>query len=225
MVAHILGRVRRYTDLVSTLRALGPGDRAPEFTLPAVPGDGNVSLAHYRGKSAVLLGLFRGLHCPFCRRQIFQLSGMHDTLAGMDITTVAVVNTPRPRAELYFRYHPVRVVLLADPEALTHQAFGVPSVVPDESFAAVRVNPTGELPGPMHPMEANSALNAKDGFVLTPVDEAVFNAHGTQLGGHFLIDRDGIVRWSAIEAQHGVADLTRFPAPAEILTAARTLGR
>jgi peroxiredoxin len=210
---------------VTTLHTLRPGDHAPEFTLPAVTEDVNVSLAHYRGKSAVLLGLFRGLHCPFCRRQIFQLSGMHDTLAGMDITTVAVVNTPRQRAELYFRYHPVRVVLLADPEARTHQAFGVPSVVADESFAAARINPTSELPAPMHPMEANSVLNVKDGFVLTQVDEEVFNVHGTQLGGHFLIDRDGIVRWTAIEAERGVADLARFPGPAEILTAARTLGR
>jgi peroxiredoxin len=215
---------RWYTYIVSTLHTLRPGDRAPEFTLHGVTRDVNVSLADYRGKSAVLLGLFRGLHCPFCRRQIFQLSGMHDTLVGMDITTVAVVNTPRQRAELYFRYHPVRLVLLADPEARTHQAFGVPSVVPDDAFAAARVNPTGELPAAMHPMEANSVLNAKDGFVLTRVDEEVFRAHGTQLGGHFLIDRDGIVRWSTIEAEHGVADLARFPAPREIVSAARGLG-
>jgi peroxiredoxin len=32
---------------------------------------GEVSLADYRGKRAVLLGFFRGLHCPFCRRQIW----------------------------------------------------------------------------------------------------------------------------------------------------------
>jgi peroxiredoxin len=206
-----------------TPHSLRPGDPAPDFTLPTVTADCHVSLRAYRGKSAVLLGLFRGLHCPFCRRQIFQLSTMHDTLAGMGITTMAVVNTPRARAELYFRYHPVRVLLLADPEARTHQAFGVPSVVLDESFEKARVNPTGELPAPMHPMEANSALNAKDGFVLTQVDEEIFSTHGTQLGGHFLIDRDGIVRWTVIEAQHGVADLARFPAPAEILTAARSL--
>jgi peroxiredoxin len=204
---------------VTTLRALRPGDRAPDFTLPSVTGDGTVSLADYRGKSAVLLGLFRGLHCPFCRRQIFQLSGMQDTLAGMGITIVAVVNTPRQRAELYFRYHPVRIVLLADPEARTHQAFGVPSVVLDASFEAALVNPTGELPSPMHPMEANAALNARDGFVLTEADEEVLKVHGTQLGGHFLIDREGIVRWATVEAEHGVADLARFPRPEEILAA------
>ena len=97
----------------------------------------------------------------------------------------------------------------------------MPSVVPDESFAAVRVNPTGELPAPLHPMEANAVLNDRDGFVLTKVDEEVFSAHGTQLGGHFLIDRDGIVRWSTVEAEAGIAGLARFPSPAEILAAAR----
>ena len=43
-------------------RALAPGDAAPDFTLPAVNREGVVSLADYRGRSAVLLGLFRGLH-------------------------------------------------------------------------------------------------------------------------------------------------------------------
>jgi peroxiredoxin len=200
-----------------------PGDKAPDFTLPAVNQPGSVALADYRDKSAVLLGLFRGLHCPFCRRQIFQLSGIQETLSGLGIVTVAVVNTPRERAELYFRYHPTRLVLLADADARTHQAFGVPSVVPDESFAAARINPTGELPAPMHPMEANVVLNAKDAFEMTKVDEEIFAAHGTQLGGHFLIDRHGIVRWTNIEAEHGVSDLARFPSPPEILTAARTL--
>lgn len=186
---------------------------------------GEVSLAEHRGKSAVLLAFFRGLHCPFCRRQIFQLSGIHDTLAGLGITTLAVVNTRRERAALYFRSHPMRVTLLADPDARTHQLFGVPSVVVDERFAAVRVNPTGELRGPVHPMEANALLNTKDGFVMTQVDEEVFAAHGTQLGGHFLIDRGGIVRWSNLECEEGVHTVTSFPSPAEILTVARSLSR
>jgi len=47
----------------STLRRpLGPGDSAPSFTLPAVNREGSVSLEDYRGKSALLVALFRGLH-------------------------------------------------------------------------------------------------------------------------------------------------------------------
>lgn len=219
--------VRRVPYTVNTMAPtpVRPGDRAPDFALAAVNQPGHVSLADYRDKSAVLLGLFRGLHCPFCRRQIFQLSGIQETLSGLGIVTVAVVNTPRERAELYFRYHPTRLVLLADPDARTHTAFGVPSVVPDESFAATRINPTGELPAPVHPIEANETLNARDGFAMTKVDEEIFAAHGAQLGGHFLIDRHGIVRWTIIEAEHGLGDLARFPSPTEILTAARSIVR
>ncbi len=41
---------------------LSPGDPAPDFALPAVNREGQVSLADYRGRSPVLIGLFRGLH-------------------------------------------------------------------------------------------------------------------------------------------------------------------
>ena len=41
---------------------LRPGDPAPHFALPAVNREGQVSLDDYRGRGAVLVGLFRGLH-------------------------------------------------------------------------------------------------------------------------------------------------------------------
>jgi peroxiredoxin len=46
--------------MTSTL--LRPGDPAPHFALPAVNREGKVSLDDYRGRSPVLVGLFRGLH-------------------------------------------------------------------------------------------------------------------------------------------------------------------
>ena len=38
------------------------GDPAPDFTLPAAHADGTVSLVEYRGRSPVLVALFRGLY-------------------------------------------------------------------------------------------------------------------------------------------------------------------
>ena len=41
---------------------VGPGEPAPDFTLPAAHGPGSVSLSDYLGKNPVLLALFRGLY-------------------------------------------------------------------------------------------------------------------------------------------------------------------
>jgi len=41
---------------------LRPGDRAPDLALPAVTREGTVSLGDFRGRTPVLLALFRGLY-------------------------------------------------------------------------------------------------------------------------------------------------------------------
>jgi peroxiredoxin len=45
-----------------TIKLLRVGDHAPHFALPAVNREGQISLDDYRGRGAVLVGLFRGLH-------------------------------------------------------------------------------------------------------------------------------------------------------------------
>jgi hypothetical protein len=149
-----------------------------------------------------------------------------------------VVNTPLARARLYFKYRPARVLLAADPEAATHRLFGVPAgvLVENESDAswaqgkvtmgqmqAAVVNPTGELPEPQNVFAAMESLNKRDGFELTEIDQQIAAAHGMQLAGHFLLDRNGIVRWLQIEAAERIEDLTKFPSDDEIVAAARGL--
>ena len=216
-----------------------PGEDAPQFALPAVNRDGMVSLDDFRGKSALFIGLYRGLHCPFCRRQIVLLGSTQDKLRALGVETMAVVNTPLERARLYFKYKPARVLLGADPDADTHRAFRVsdvevvadpttsqwPQRITLEEVSQVRVNPTGELPGPTPIFEAMERLNAKDGFEATEVDQQVAAVHGMQGVGHFLIDRQGIVRWTHLEAGERMADLVTFPGDAQILEAARALAR
>src|SRR5678815_3832704 len=49
--------------MTSALRPpIQPGEDAPPFALPAVNRDGMVSLDDFRGKSALFIGLYRGLH-------------------------------------------------------------------------------------------------------------------------------------------------------------------
>lgn len=194
----------------------------------------------FRRSTLILIGFYRGLHCPFCRRQVLQLASVEPPLRANGVETLAVINTQLDRASLYFRYRPTPVTLLCDPDCLTHQAFGVPHLeflAPGDSrqpewpyrasmaeFAAARINPTGELSGPTQPMEANTALNHEDGFELDELDSAVFASHGTQLVGHFLVDAAGIIRWVQIEAVDGPNSLSIFPNAAQIIAAAGSLG-
>ena len=46
---------------VETRQPVQPGDPAPDFTLPAVEREGYVSLSDYRGRSPLLLAMFRGV--------------------------------------------------------------------------------------------------------------------------------------------------------------------
>ncbi|MGQ0579779.1 MAG: redoxin family protein [Betaproteobacteria bacterium] len=219
---------------------LQPGDPAPSFVLPAVNREGAIALEDYRGKTPVLVGLFRGLHCPFCRRQVAQLGLTREKLTNEGVETLAIVNTQEARARQYFQYRPTRVLLAADPEVNTHRAFGLPRIgfVADDTspselqwpqrttmaiFLATRVNPHGMFPEPMNIPAAGEILNKQEGFQPTEVDQQIMAVHGTQLTGFFLIDSDGTIRWSYIEAPNRPDELSNFPGDDEILGAARAL--
>jgi peroxiredoxin len=215
------------------------GSAAPALTLPAVNREGSVTLADYRGRQPVLLGLFRGLHCPFCRRHLVQFGALAPKLQALGVEVVGVINTPLERARLYIRHRPSPVLLLADPEAASHRAFGVPApeVAPRdaggrsewpwretlERLMSTRVNPNGEMPEPIALFEVNEQLNRQDGFQMTEADQHTQQAHGTQLIGHFVIDRDGVVRWRYLEAERRPEDIGTLPTEANFLAAAGTV--
>src|SRR5262245_10389301 len=105
---------------------VAPGERAPEFALPAANGTGIVSLADYRGSAPVFLGLLIGLWCPFCRRAIAQMAANEPKLKTAGVETVGVVATPPENAQLYFKFRPTRLRLGSDPELATYRAYGLP---------------------------------------------------------------------------------------------------
>ena len=202
---------------------LRAGDTAPEFVLPAVDGDGNVALRDYLGRSAVLLGLFRGLYCAFCRRAVAGLGRLSTSLAPLGIQTLGVVATPPHYARLYFKYHRAPISLGADPAMTTHAAYGLPKVPAGSWDLSTRINPTGELSEPLPVWEANKALGQLDFFEPTQTDRDDMQRTWNQLTGLFLIDRMGIVRWVFVEGAEGPAGLGKYPAEDELIAAAHTV--
>ncbi len=202
-------------------RPLQPGDQAPNIVLDAISRDGKIALNDFRGRNPLLIGIFRGLHCPFCRRHVAAMAQLKPALGEKGVECLAVVITPVERARLYFRYHPAPDLLAAsDPERASHRAFGLREVGMD-TVMAIRVDLPGELPEPMDVMAMNEFLNKKEGYEITEADQQAMVASSQgQLVGQFLIDRGGIVRWSFTEVLEAGLQTFRAPIPEELMAAA-----
>jgi len=200
-------------------RPLQPGDRAPNIAFDAISSEGKIALDDFRGRSLLLIGLFRGLHCPFCRRHVAAMAQLKPALSEEGVECLAVVNTPVERARLYFRYHPIAGLLAAsDPVRASHRAFGLREVGVDE-LMAIRIHFPGELPEPMDVMAHTEFLNKKEGYEITEADQQMM-AGQAQLVGQFLIDREGIVRWSFIEVLGPGLNTFKAPNPEELVSVA-----
>ncbi len=209
-----------------TPTTVGPGDQAPGFTLPAIQHDGTVELHQYRGKP-LLLALFRGTYCAFCRRHIAQLGGVKEKLAVAGVDTLCVVATAAPRARTYFRVRPAPVTLAADLDAVTHQAYGLPIEPMTQTTAVVAMGHVADLVHPLAPdVPKDQVLNylaLKDGLPggMTQTDMDDFVSHGHLSTGQFLIDSHGIVRWTSVEGRD--TEVGGFPSESELLEAVATL--
>ncbi|WP_025662814.1 peroxiredoxin-like family protein [Rhizobium sp. IBUN] len=212
---------------------LQPGDQAPNFVLDAISREGKIALDDFRGRSPLLIGLFRGLHCPFCRRHVAAMAQLSSSLREKGIESLVVVSTPVERARLYFRYQPIPNLLAAsDPERALHRAFGLPVLefthnetdwpykVGMDVVMAMRVDRPGELPEPMAPPIAGDLLNKKDRYEFTEADRQGSLAGHMQLVGHFLLDRESVVRWSFTEVEDEGRNVCQALNPEELLSAA-----
>ncbi|HEV8309652.1 MAG TPA: peroxiredoxin-like family protein [Methylomirabilota bacterium] len=209
---------------------LGPGEPAPDFTLPLVNREGTVSLRDYRGRNPVLLAIFRGLHCAFCRRHLAQLGSTRDKLREAGIEVLAITASPLERARLYTRFRPLRVPLAADPELVTHRLYGLPRHAPTPEFHLWIQSKYHELARELgRPLPDNApytdlveTVGRLEDFEMTEADWKD-RRRGEGLIGQFLVDPDGIVRWANIEGATEATGLAGFPSADQLLAAARRI--
>src|SRR3954451_14330582 len=82
------------------IRPLQFGEAAPNFVLDAITREGKIAIDDFRGERPVLVGLYRGLHCPFCRRHIATLSQLTPALNAKGIENFTGQHACRARASL-----------------------------------------------------------------------------------------------------------------------------
>lgn len=217
-------------------RPVALGQPAPDFDLPLVEPEGRVTLGGYLGTRPLMLALFRGLACPFCRRLVTTTKQRAAALEAAGVATLAVTATPLKAARLYARYRPAGLPLASDPWYRVHRAYGVPQVEisedePSDWPARIHIddamktpiNPTGELPEPLPVPIAGDALDKLDKFEEIKTDEDKAPGGSLALSGYFLIDRGGIVRWRFVEAIDSLSDYGQYPNADEMLQAAQDL--
>jgi peroxiredoxin len=180
---------------------LRPGDRAPDFTLPAADVDGTVALGDYRRAGPVLLVMLRGLYCPFCRRHISLLRPPCVALRAAGIALVGVVIGSPERTRQYFAHFPPCFPIAAAPDRALHRAYGLPETIRNPDGRAVVERKAAavlaELGMDARPGEAAAVFAAWDGFEMTAEDNAEWQ-RPLQTAAYFLIGRDGVIRWTEV---------------------------
>jgi len=154
-------------------------------------------------------------------------------LLQLGVDALAIVASRLEHARLYYRYHPPRLPLAADPEMTVLRAFSVPypGATPEllEEFRRTLVDPDNELDRPVPITEIATTLNERDGYELNATDWEELKKQwrwqeATQLMARFLIDREGVVQWVDLEgAGRGMAGIGTLATDAELFAAVRAL--
>ena len=155
------------------------------------------------------------------------LGSTAEKLRAVGVETVGVVATAPDRARKYFDYRKPRYLVAADPDLASHKAYGVPSTAVTEDIMKATVAKLDGLAreaGISAPPGGGwAALDREDGIIAQDFAPDI-ERHQAQLTGQFLIDRDGVIRWSNIETEReGMEGLDRFPSDDELLAAVRAL--
>lgn len=103
--------------------AVGVGDPAPDFTLPAT-GSGAWTLSEHRG-GAVVLVFYPADNSPVCTRQLSTYSGDIGDFDGLGACVVALSPQDVDSHDAFASKHKLAFPLLADPDKVVGGQYGV----------------------------------------------------------------------------------------------------
>jgi peroxiredoxin len=103
---------------------LRPGDKAPDFTLPAIDGSA-FTLSNYLGIGPIALIFYRGDFCPFCNRYVHALEESSEKFRALGARIVAV-SSDRPEVEQQtVERHQLTFPVVSDPDRQVIDAYDV----------------------------------------------------------------------------------------------------
>jgi peroxiredoxin len=111
-------------------RVLGPGARAPEFTLPDALTGRPVRSADLLALGPMIVKFFRGRWCPYCVTELETWRDLHGSLRKRGAMFVAISpQTPRQN-DFALQQHSLPFPILSDAGACVAERFGIAWTVP-----------------------------------------------------------------------------------------------
>jgi thioredoxin-dependent peroxiredoxin len=104
------------------------GDSAPDFTAQSHAGQ-QVSLADYRGKSAVVLFFYPKDESPICTKEACSFRDAYEDFIKAGAVVIGVSSDSVESHQAFAAGHRLPFVLLADSDGSLRKAFGVPKTL------------------------------------------------------------------------------------------------
>ena len=101
---------------------LSPGEKAPDFTLPAT-GSASVSLADFRGRSTIVY-FYPAAATPGCTTQACDFRDNLNKLQDAGYAVVGISPDPIPKLEKFAEAEHLNFPLLSDPDHAVAEAYG-----------------------------------------------------------------------------------------------------
>ena len=101
------------------------GDAAPELTLTTQSG-GQITLAQYRGKNAVVLFFYPKDGTPVCTKEACAFRDAYEDFVEAGAVVIGVSGDSADRHQAFAANHRLPFVLVSDTDGLARRAFGVP---------------------------------------------------------------------------------------------------
>ncbi|MCB2100573.1 MAG: AhpC/TSA family protein [Rhodobacterales bacterium] len=182
MPADVLAVMARvFADLAASGlagRALGVGDRAPDFTLPDATGK-PLSSADLRARGPLVISFYRGSWCPYCNLELRALQALAPDFAARGARLVAI-SPEQPDGSLSLaEKHALTFDVLSDAGNATARAFGLVYTVDPELRAIYTDKFNIDLP----------AHNGDDSWELP-------------MPGTYVVGADGVITFAQVDSNH-----------------------
>ena len=174
-------------DSRQTEKALGTGDRAPEFTLQATDGN-TVSLRSLLSKGPLVATFYRGVWCPYCNYDLQALEEVRSEIEARGASLVAISPQTPANNRKSQRDNKLGFPILSDQGTVVAAEFGLRFSLP-EDLVDVYNQFGNDLP----------KINNDPSWVLP-------------MPARYVIGTDGVIAYAEVNP-----DYTQRPDPSELL--------